>query len=197
MSEIRKKIDQIIKLGLADFLKSHGFKKSGRRWSKQSGNDWLLVGIQASLVNRGAEGKFAVNLGIYNGAVEQLAERLFYREGEIPRAEGATLECRLSELGFGHDHWWEVGSDTDLQVVSNDVVEKMGSVGLPWLLESNDLGLISDIWKDTHSTVSFSAAFLLGDNEEVVRRIKRTVEERPRGAENVMAWAQNAGVEVS
>lgn len=196
MSEIRKRIDQIIKLGLADFLKSHGFKKSGRRWSKQTANGWLLVGVQASSVNRGTEGKFAVNLGIYNSAVEQLAERLHYREGEIPRAEGATLECRLNDLGFGHDHWWEIKSDTDPQLVSNDVVKKMSSVGIPWLLESNDVGLISDILKDSHSVVSFSAALLLGDEKEVVRRINRAIKERPRGAEHFLAWAKNAGVKI-
>jgi hypothetical protein len=39
MSEIYKKIDEVIKLGLASFMKSEGFKKSARNWHKQVGDN--------------------------------------------------------------------------------------------------------------------------------------------------------------
>jgi len=196
MSEIRKNIEQILKLGFNELLRSQGFKKSGRKWSKKVVDDWLLVSVQASSVNRGKSGKFAVNLGIYNTAVEQLADRFFYRDGQIPNATGATLETRLNELAYDRYHWWEVTGDTDLQNISNDVVEKMDNAGFPWLFESNDYQTILSFWNQYPSVVTFSTVLLHSGEQEAIRCVKQAIEAKPKATDHYLKWAKKVGLKI-
>ena len=80
MSEIRKKVDQVIKLGITAYMKENGFKKTGRDWRKETPDGWHLMNIQASAYNKGQLGKIAVNLGIYNTEIEDIALQFHYKE---------------------------------------------------------------------------------------------------------------------
>jgi hypothetical protein len=197
LSEIQKCINQLIKLGFAEFLKAHKFKKSGRRWSKQSGGDWLLVGFQSSIYNRGANGKFTINLGIYNNTVEQLAKRLHYKEGATPKAEGATLETRLYQAGGTEKQWWEIGPETSLQSLSDEIIFKMEHEGLPWLMENNRIEVFENEWRNfPKSVVAFTTAYLRGNEQEARRRVKEAIETVPGGAQYAVDWAKRVGLQL-
>ncbi|RUM16864.1 DUF4304 domain-containing protein [Rhizobium phaseoli] len=129
MGEAARGIDEVIKLGLADLLKAHGFKRSGRNWHRADGENWLIVNVQASSSNFGENGKFVINLGVYVAAVAALA-------GEAPidgkpKEYDSTIRERLGSLAYGEDHWWAIESGSNLDLISADLVEKMLSVGLP------------------------------------------------------------------
>lgn len=151
---------------------------------------WLLIDVQSRSSNRGAEGQFAVNLGVYNSTIARLAEQQALPKR--PDSSYAVVRKRLGVEGGKYDHWREVGEGADLQTVADDVVEKMTTPGLPWLQEFNDLQRISDFLRDSPSVTSFSAALALGDEQEVVRRVKAAVELVPSFTNNATAWAERA-----
>ncbi|MBX5068619.1 DUF4304 domain-containing protein [Rhizobium lentis] len=97
------RIDDVIKLGFADLLRAHGFKKSGRNWHKADGENWLIVNVQASRSNFGDRGQFTVNLGVYMASVAALSG-----EGVAagkPKEYESTIRERLGSLAYGQDHW--------------------------------------------------------------------------------------------
>jgi len=192
MSEIAGKIDEVIKLGLADFLKAQGFKKSGRNWHKSDGDNWLMVNVQASSGNSGGAGKFAINLGIYFAAVAAMAGQI-PPDGK-PKEGSATISNRLGVLVHGKDHWWDIGANSDLNAIAADVVQGMQRVGLPWLDTHRQLAHLSAALKGQPSLSSVSAAWISGDKEDAIGRLKAAISSRPAAAARYTAWATRNGV---
>lgn len=192
MGDVARSIDEVIKLGLADLLKTHGFKKSGRNWHRADGENWLIVNVQASRSNFGEIGKFTVNLGVYAAAVAALAG-----QGAIngkPKEYDSTIRERLGNLAYGRDHWWEIESGSNLDLISADLVEKMLSVGIPWFDSHRDIAHLAAALRNSPSLLSISAAWLDGDRDEAVRRLREAIERRPAAKEHFSAWAINNGV---
>ncbi len=187
MSDIAQSIDEVIKLGLSDLLKKHGFKKSGRNWHKADGENWLIVNAQMSRSNLGGEGKFTINLGVYSASVAALAGQKAL-EGK-PKEYDSTIRERLGVLAYGKDHWWAIDPRSNLGSVSADVVEKMQSVGLPWLDTHRHISHLSDSLKDSPSLLSVCAAWLAGNKEEAIQRLQAAIESRPAAKEHFNAWA--------
>ncbi|MEN3111998.1 DUF4304 domain-containing protein [Uliginosibacterium paludis] len=192
MSDIAQSIDEVIKLGLADLLKTSGFKKSARNWHKADGENWLIVNVQASSSNLGGEGKFAINLGVYSASVAALAGQQTL-EGK-PKEYDSTIRERLGFLAYGFDHWWVIDPTSDLGSVSKDVVEKMQSVGLPWLELHRDISQLAAALKDNPSLLSVSAAWLAGNKEEATQRLQAAIASRPAAKGRFSAWAVKNGV---
>ncbi|OWW00224.1 DUF4304 domain-containing protein [Rhizobium sp. R693] len=194
MGDVARSIDEVIKHGFADLLKAHGFKKSGRNWHRADGENWLIVNVQASSSNSGENGKFVVNLGVYAAAVAALA-------GEVailgkPKEYNATIRERLGSLAYGEDHWWAIESDSSLDLISADLVEKMLSVGLPWLDTHRDISHLAAALQNSPSLLSVSAAWLIGDKDEASRRLREAIERRPAAKERFSAWAISNGVAI-
>jgi hypothetical protein len=192
MSDIAQSIDEVLQLGLSDLLKSHGFKKSGRNWHRADGENWLIVNVQASSSNLGGEGKFAINLGVYFAAVAALAGQKAL-VGK-PKEYDSTLRERLGVLAYGSDHWWAIEPGSNLSSISTDVVEKMQSVGLPWLDSHRDISRISAALKDSPSLLSVCSAWLAGSKEEAIRRLQAAVASRPAAKAHFSTWATKNGV---
>ncbi len=194
MSEITPSIDEVIRLGLADWMKTHGFKKTGRNWHKRQNDNWLIVNVQASQGNMSDEGKFAINLGVYSPAIAMLAGQKPLT-GK-PKEYESTIRIRLGVLANGHDHWWGITSNSDLNAVSADIVEKMRLFGLPWLDAHTENWQISMALKDTPSLLSVCSAWVTGSHDEAVRRLKVAVTARPAARRHFSAWAVKNGVEL-
>ncbi|MCP4217922.1 MAG: DUF4304 domain-containing protein [bacterium] len=192
MSIIAGKIDEVIKSGPAGLLKENGFKKSSRTFHKQMGEDWLIVHVQASTVNFGSEGKFAVNLGIYNSEVSTKAGKSPIK-GK-PKEYQATLRERLGELVHGYDYWWEIRDGSDLAAIGANVVEAMRQYGLKWFSENMPIAAVSRLLKKQPSRESIAATLLSGDEEEAKRRLQEFVKERPRAEKHFMEWAVSIGL---
>ncbi|ANH36439.1 DUF4304 domain-containing protein [Ralstonia pseudosolanacearum] len=194
MSQIAQSIDEVIRLGLADWMKAHGFKKSGRTWHKSQGDNWLIVNVQASQGNMGNEGKFAINLGVYATAIAALAGQKPL-EGK-PKEYESTVRKRLGVLAHGEDRWWSVTPDSDLNAISADVMEKMQLFGLPWLNAHTENWQISAALKDTPSLLSVCSAWVTGSREEAANRLKSAIAARPAAKSHFSAWALKNGVEL-
>ncbi|ANM11344.1 MULTISPECIES: DUF4304 domain-containing protein [unclassified Rhizobium] len=192
MGEIARSIDQVIKLGFADLLKVRGFKKTGRNWHRADGENWLIVNVQASSSNSGKNGKFVVNLGVYVAAVAALAGKV-EMHGK-PKEYESTIRERLGSLAYGEDHWWAIESGSNLDLISADLVEKMLSVGFPWLETHRDISHLAAALRNSPSLLSVSAAWLAGDKDEASRRLRGAIERRPAARERFSAWAINNGV---
>ncbi|ANL42406.1 DUF4304 domain-containing protein [Rhizobium phaseoli] len=192
MGDVARSIDAVIGLGFADLLKAHGFKKTGRNWHRADGENWLIVNIQASRSNTGENGEFVVNLGVYVAAVAALAGQAAIN-GK-PKEYDATIRERLGSLAYGEDHWWAVESGSNLDLISADLVEKMLSVGFPWLETHRDISHLAAALRNSPSLLSVSAAWLAGDKDEASRRLREAIERRPAARERFSAWAINNGV---
>lgn len=187
MEKIADLIDEIIKLGIADFLKIHGFKKTGRTWHLIKDDNWLIVNLQASTTNMGGEGKFTINVGVYVPAIVALDGQL--PANGKPKEYDSTIRKRLGSLFSGQDYWWEVDSTSDLFLISSDVVEKLNCYGLPWLQTHSNIAAISEALKDNPSLVSICAALLADGKEEASKRIQRAITERPSAKTRLHSWA--------
>ena len=75
MSEIGKRIDEIVNADLAVRLKAEGFRKSSRTFFRAAADHTAVVNIQASLHNEGNSGTFAINLGVYFPLFAQFGDR--------------------------------------------------------------------------------------------------------------------------
>jgi hypothetical protein len=90
-------------MGLAPLVKKEGFSKSGRNFHRQSGNNWLVVNVQASQGNIGTHGKFTINLGVYLPEVSLLVSDPLRGK---PKEYDCTVRKRIGCLMPGaRDHW--------------------------------------------------------------------------------------------
>ncbi|TQV74105.1 DUF4304 domain-containing protein [Aliikangiella marina] len=193
MSEISKLIDECIKLGIAKFLKSHGFNKSGRNWHKEVDNNWQIVNVQASSGNFASEGRFAINLGVYISEIESYCGNTLNGK---PKEYDSTIGIRLGSTDSASDFWWEIDAKSDLQSISNDVVQKLESQGISWLNHHLDISNVSNSLNVQPSVQSFSAALLSGNEEEAKRRVIAAIEDRPRAEAHFKRWSTKAGLEL-
>jgi len=193
MSQIAQSIDEVIRLGLADWMKANGFKKAGRNWHRNQHDNWLVVSVQASRGNMGEEGMFAINLGVYSTAVAALAG-LKPLAGK-PKEYESTVRVRLGVLAYGNDHWWDITPSSDLNAISADVVEKMQLFGLPWLNAHTENWQISASLKDTPSLLSICSAWVTGNRDEAASRLKAAIAARPAARNHFAAWAVKHGIE--
>ncbi|SCB58783.1 protein of unknown function [Rhizobium aethiopicum] len=192
MSDIAHSIDEVIKLGFADLLRAHGFRKSGRTWHKADGENWLIANVQASSSNFGDRGRFTINLGAYMTSVAVLSGQ--HAIDGKPKEYDSTVRERLGNLAYGQDHWWIIEPGANLSAISADLVEKMQSVGLPWLDAHRDLSNVAAALRDSPSLQSFSAAWLAGDKAEATRRLEAAIASRPAAKERFTAWAVKNGI---
>lgn len=191
MSEIAQSIDEIIKLGLADFLKTQGYKKSGRNWHKPIQNNWLIVNVQASSGNIGSKGKFTINLGVYHAEIATLAGQASI-DGK-PKEYDSTVRERIGILAYGQDRWWVVDSTSNLEEIAAEVVEKMSSFGIPWLNSHIEASQISAALKDTPSLHAVCAALVAGNKSEAEQRLVAAIQARPAAKAHFLSWATKNG----
>ena len=192
MSIVAERIDETIKLEFAGLLRENDFKKSGRTWHALDGDSWLIVNVQASTSNLGDEGKFTVNLGVYSQAIATLAGQAVHN-GK-PKEYESTIRTRLGSLAYGKDHWWVISPQSDLPVISRDIVDNMASFGLPWLRSHKTIAQLSETLKNSPSLLSFSAALLAEGKDEAERRLKAGLELRPAAKSNFTYWAKQNGI---
>ena len=65
MSEVARRIDEVIRTGLAPALKAQGYKKAARTFRRREPGHTLVVNVQGSSWNSDADGSFTLNLGVY------------------------------------------------------------------------------------------------------------------------------------
>jgi hypothetical protein len=185
-SEISRRIDEVIRSGVAPLMKQEGFTRSARTFHRRVGNTWLVVNIQASQENLGDHGRFYVNVGVYFPEVDLLQTG---RTRDKPKEYECALRNRVGEQ-------WDIDPATDLQALAVEVATAIRDVGLAWLIAHSDIRQVAHALRDQASFMSATLALAIGDRTEARRRLLQMMQERPARAPNIKAWAKDQGLDV-
>lgn len=115
-------IKEVVKRGVAPFLKQTGFKKDGLRFQRNLNDVCQIISVQLSHGNSAHMGSFFINVGLGFDtlwAVEPsgIPERpKVYECHSYKRIEQVILDTPAS---------WEVSSFTDLDVLSEELADRM------------------------------------------------------------------------
>src|SRR5262245_17212734 len=120
MSAIREQIADVV-APLASALKAAGFRKNGLNFRREVSPGVIrLVDVQCSQWNRGNEGSFTINLGVYHRALAELHDTS--PVVDVPLVKHCVVRERIGKLmPEAEDHWWTANKATDLAELGIDV----------------------------------------------------------------------------
>ncbi len=188
MSEIAKKIDEVIKLSLVPLLRSKGFKKKGRNFYREFENRIELINVQASKWNEGGEGQFTVNLGVYFPEVANIIDAIPFKG--VPKEYDCTVQKRIGHLmPSGCDHWWKIEPSINIEELATDLKTTIEKYGIPWVARMADLNEIKEeVRNDNRAFVSAGIALLQGDKSQAREYLSLAYKQQPLAAERAKAW---------
>jgi hypothetical protein len=195
MSEISKRIDEIVKVDLAVRLKVEGFRKSSRTFFRPAAEHTAVVNIQASLHNEGDSGTFAVNLGVYFPVFAELGGGLVSR-GAFPKEYECSIRDRLGALAHeGRDYWWPVQPGADTEALGRSVGAAWAAYGRSWMERVSTLqGAFESTREQNLYFPAAIFALALGDRESAASLIRRAIERLPRGRPRFESWGARHGL---
>ena len=194
MSEIAKRIDAIIKEGLAPLLKNEGFKKKARYFDREHENRIELINIQASKWNEGNEGQFTVNVGVYYPEIEKVTDAL--PVNGLPKEFDCTIRERIGHLSQDNkDTWWKINSSSNDAEVSENVANHVKDLCLPWLDVMSSLDDVKDyIAKNNRAFVAAGIALFQGNRDEASAYIEQTLKQQPLAISKINSWSKKHGL---
>ena len=189
MSEISKKIDEIIKAGIAPLLKAHGFKKKARNFYRSFDDRIDVINVQASQYNEGAKGRFTINLGVYFPAIAEITEAIPVKG--MPKEYNCTVRERIGGvLDNRQDIWWSVDETTNLNEVSIELATKVEGFCLPWL---ESMASLDNVKNYVARSVPFRAAGISlyqGYKADAKRYLQASIEKKPTAKSRAIAWGK-------
>jgi hypothetical protein len=188
MSEISREIDEVVRIGLASFMKREGFKKRGRNFFRESEDRVDVLNVQSSRWNSGESGSFTINLGVYLPAIADLSEALPVRG--LPKEYECTLRERIGSLmPCNRDYWWAIESGSNLEVIASEIAATVEVHALPWFARMSNM---NEVKKELHryhrSFTSAAIALLQGNREEAGKYLEMACKEQPMAVERIRAW---------
>lgn len=201
-SEIAKRIDEAIKLGIAPLLKEHGFSKRGRNFHKRFDEGIQVVNIQADKWNEGGIGRFTINLGVYFRAIALITER--WPVDGMPKEYECTIRNRLGLLmPTRDDKWWSLGDGIKDEWVASDAADALAEFGLSWLQSASTReGLRASfqadpLYFDFHPRAPIALEMLDGNTEKAAAQLRNRIEQAAgnQGFINQMTeWGRKHGL---
>jgi len=187
-----------IKLIIADAIspqmKAAKYRKSAFSWRKDAGEVTRVLNVQLSSGNSHTEGKFTINLGVYQ---EDFHRELHGREaGPNIKEYDCDLRLRIGHLMGVTDQWWMVSPDTNLAALADEVSRLIGTQALPYLERMSNLYDLLGAFEARHSYFDAAvAAHLLGESG-VADRLQRAREQGHANFQRFIdAWAQKHAIE--
>lgn len=128
---IGKHIDLVIKLALAEALKTAGFKKQARTFRRVEADGSIsIIHVQADKYNEGSRGAFVVNLARY---IPELADMATEAHREKPGEEHGHFRARLGHvMGHLHNVRWQPDAHSDDTPIAAELRATVINHGLPW-----------------------------------------------------------------
>jgi len=197
VSEIAKRIDEVVSASLAPALKQAGYRKTGRTFRRSQSRCVLVINVQASWTNVGSVGQFTINLGVYYPDAARLHGG--FRVTDKPIESDCIVSERIGKLMPARlDHWWKVTEATNVRSLGDDLVTAWSQFGEPWLVAHTDparartfmLELRSPFWGAIFSV-------LLEERAEAVRFLQEAlndVRDRPDLLANLRKWGIDHGL---
>ena len=133
MNIIQKKTEELVRMNLAPFFKSLGYRKSGRTFSFQFEDNYRIVNIQSWKYNDQNSGRFTINLSVYLAKAQ--ASTNFIAKTLPPK----EYECQIRErigvlIGAPQDDiWWEVLPDSNIAELAGTIIGHLKKSAIPWL----------------------------------------------------------------
>jgi hypothetical protein len=219
--EIAKLINRIVDEAIAAPLAAAGFRRSGRTWRRHLDNGAVhVVNVQWSPRDRGVEGWFALNAGVYFPA---LAESLALypmtnapkeydchvrRRPSVPGRNGwrvrvpgvATPDPDVKGLLACFFSWLDRRADNKAVAQHATAVRELREVlerhAFPWLEGVSTLpGARDALLRGPDMFWAAHASLLLGEREEAAQILKRVLARaNPEFAETVRTWGRTQGL---
>lgn len=165
MSEISKKIDEVIATGLKKLMKDAGFRKKGRTFYKEADGIFSILNVQASTSNNSDQGKFTVNLGMFFPAIHDLVGS-FEVKG-VPSEAECTLRKRIGLLMPACcDHWWSVKEHTNFKALTEELKNMVENLALPWLEKNKNISEAAPLLKNQNIFTEVATLIYEGNREE-------------------------------
>jgi len=137
-SDSSKKIDEVISVGVKQYLKDSGYKKSGRCFSKEGDDFIFVIDFQSSQYNEPSNAKFTIN-------VDVVFPYFHEKWTNTPLPKNLSKAAKLISRRIGHlmpegsDYWWEVHPDSNAQEIGSEVQRALSNYALPFLQEIDSL----------------------------------------------------------
>lgn len=205
-SVIGKRIDEVVKIGLAPLLKEHGFTRKSRTFRKAAGEAIQIVNVQANKWNQGDSGSFTINLGVYFRAIEELADESIT---DLPGPGQFTASTRLGQLlpnprdkwwKLRPKRWWEFSDRFTPDNAAIQVVDALHRYGLPWLERTNTCEGLREAFSHPAvftSTIKPIALELLDrGKDEAAKRLRQEIADtgNPGHVEYLSEWGRKHGL---
>lgn len=194
MHVIGKRIDAIIKEGMAPMLKKEGFKKKAGNFYREFENRIEIVNVQANKWNESSIGQFTINVGVYYPAIAEITEALPVKG--MPKEYDCIIRERIGFLSpEKKDAWWNIDKTTNDLELSEEVTEQVKTLCLPWLAKMSDLNEVKT--SVAHKNRAFPAAGIAlyqGNREEALEYIKLALKQQPLAKSKINAWACKHGL---
>lgn len=154
------RIDRVILDYVAPFLKGEGFRKNARNFWRDTGNVIDVVTIQKSQWNGPREASFTIELGLYWKDIQR--DLCLWAGMDNPNAWDCIIHQRIgTTIPSERDLWWTLTPDVDVKATGLDVVDKLKSKALPWLVAGHDLAVAfryASVYRETPWSNAIKAA---------------------------------------
>ena len=167
MSEIGKKISEVVDFGLAPRLREQGFRRNGINYHRYDGDGIQVVTIQSSQRNYGASGKFRVNFGVHFPEVA----KVLHGSDTTPEALNES-NCILRAIGAFPDRWWKLAPSTNTASLSSSLSKYWIETVWPWLESNKKLPEAARTLECTNPPAAAAAHLVLGQPDQAVRLVK-------------------------
>lgn len=205
-SEVSKHIDEVVRIGLAPFLKEQGFTRKSRTLYKTVGEAIQIVNVQANKWNKGSHGSFTVNLGVYFRTIGELTDG---RVTDLPKPGQFTASTRLGQLlpnprdkwwKLRPKRWWEFSDRFTPDNAATQVVDALRRHGLPWLERASTREGLREAFSDptvfTNALTPIALELLDRGKDEAAKRLHRGIADtaNPGHAEYLSDWGRKHGL---
>ena len=194
MSDISKRIDAIIREGLAPLLKKEGFKKKARNFYREYEDRIEVINVQASKWNEGAEGQFTVNVGVYYPEIAEVTDAIPVKG--MPKEYDCTIRERIGLLTpEKKDEWWKIDSSTNDYEVSERVSKQVKVLCIPWLARMSSLNEVkAAVVKSNRAFVAAGIALYQGSPEEAKEYVEQALKQQPLAKSKINSWGKKHGL---
>jgi hypothetical protein len=139
METVQDKFKLLMKELIAPKLRELGLKGSSQNFYLPSESHWALIGFQKSMFSDSQELKFTINIYVVNKSEWNSArsERSYFPAIPTPTTKwGIGWERRIGFLlPEKCDHWWAMKLNSNLERVSDEVIEYITKYALPAMRE--------------------------------------------------------------
>ncbi|WPL18265.1 hypothetical protein Thiowin_03331 [Thiorhodovibrio winogradskyi] len=190
MSEISKKIDEIINMELKALMKANGFKKNARNFYKElEGGVFLLVNVQGSMYNDNQDARYTVNLGVFFPEIYEMVG--FGNVGSVPSIPDCSVSKRIGQLKPERtDYWWQLTPASDFNQLAADLSESVEQYGLPWLRNNSSITSASVELKGQNPFTAAATAIIEGNRCEAAEIINKVISKGSAAKSRAISWGK-------